>query len=765
MTKYFVLVIALLVTACSRHDSCEQLVDAEKYAEALDVCLSEYQEQVGSRPLVALTRVLGELKQFAQMDQLVNDAVKDKRAGEAFLLAGSYARRSGDFVSAERHYNAAAEILTDPGQENGRADALNGLFYFAWRRSEHKRAISLANSSLHAAKIAGDPALEIQALNNLFRVFEETGNLGPAEHALDQITELLDRATPKNIKINVHIHKGNLYMSQGRSGLASNEFEKALALAAGSKNRTALRGLYLNTIYAKLELGELQQASEHLKTAWQYANPDGSATFGLLFYQARLEHALGNYAAAKSSLTKAIELESVPQVWVWELHYRLGKTLQALADSPGAVEAFKASIMAIEDLREEISYDALRANLLARKRAPYEALFAEYVRLGENDKALEIMREAKERSFVEDFLGANQTLIADQQNSYRFDDESRRIDQIQGYLNSLKASKLTNSGTESRSHVLTPTEIAVSYFVAEDELYIFRSTLQGGEIHTVQGNFAELTELMHLRRSDPDNHELLEAIGQIILPTHVLAKNVEHIYIVPDNQIGGLPFASLRFDNKFLVETYSFSLIPNLSLLDRDRVDRIMGEESWDTVVAGDPLGDLPAAKFEAEFVAKLFNSSAITGEQVTLSSLTQNARPELLHLATHSGVNNLGPWIQVADKKISGFELVNSGISPKLTVLASCASGAPQDRYLWGSLGGQFLSSGTATVLASLWSVEDEVTQSIIADFYRFYTEGYAVADALASAQQAAINRGLKPSSWGAFTLLGEASNVFSRF
>src|SRR4030095_958313 len=99
--------------------------------------------------------------------------------------------------------------------------------------------------------------------------------------------------------------------------------------------------------------------------------------------------------------------------------------------------------------------------------------------------------------------------------------------------------------------------------------------------------------------------------------------------------------------------------------------------------------------------------------------------------------------------------EIVAGRIGPRLTVLASCASGVRPGRQMWGSLGAAFLAAGSRAVLASLWSIEDEQARELV---LRFYAEGGAAdpLGALARAQRVAIRRGQSPIYWAPFVLFG---------
>jgi CHAT domain-containing protein len=154
--------------------------------------------------------------------------------------------------------------------------------------------------------------------------------------------------------------------------------------------------------------------------------------------------------------------------------------------------------------------------------------------------------------------------------------------------------------------------------------------------------------------------------------------------------------------------------------------------------------------------ISSSLNVAAITGKKASFSILLNNREPEILHLATHSGTNHLGPWLRFSETDVSTTTIMNEKIKPQLVVLASCGSGTPYNSNLWGSLGGSFLSSGSPAVIATLWSVEDQMTREMMQIFYTNYFEGFSSAESLRHAQQWAIKQGKEVQQWAAFTLMG---------
>ena len=67
----------------------------------------------------------------------------------------------------------------------------------------------------------------------------------------------------------------------------------------------------------------------------------------------------------------------------------------------------------------------------------------------------------------------------------------------------------------------------------------------------------------------------------------------------------------------------------------------------------------------------------------------------------------------------------------------------------------------GTPTVIASLWTVDDEPTKLLMEDFYNYLRKGMDKAEALRRAQQAVKNKYSHPYFWAAFSLSGDGGKL----
>jgi CHAT domain-containing protein len=66
------------------------------------------------------------------------------------------------------------------------------------------------------------------------------------------------------------------------------------------------------------------------------------------------------------------------------------------------------------------------------------------------------------------------------------------------------------------------------------------------------------------------------------------------------------------------------------------------------------------------------------------------------------------------------------------------------------------FFSAGTASLLVSLWTVDDASTAELMTGVYRGLRDGLRPADALARSQRELIERYGHPYYWSAFAVHG---------
>ena len=104
---------------------------------------------------------------------------------------------------------------------------------------------------------------------------------------------------------------------------------------------------------------------------------------------------------------------------------------------------------------------------------------------------------------------------------------------------------------------------------------------------------------------------------------------------------------------------------------------------------------------------------------------------------------------------QIYGLDLRNTN----LVVLSGCESllGRRSRGDDIVGLNRAFIYAGASSVIASLWSVDDEATQELMTAFYRYLKQGLTKAASLRAAQKDLRVKYPNPYYWAAFVLTGD--------
>lgn len=177
-----------------------------------------------------------------------------------------------------------------------------------------------------------------------------------------------------------------------------------------------------------------------------------------------------------------------------------------------------------------------------------------------------------------------------------------------------------------------------------------------------------------------------------------------------------------------------------------------------DTLIVGDPTGDLVAAGVEArvlhgtfypegEFLGSVGARAATVANLV--SWLAGDARRSMLHLACHARAEPAAPGrshLRLADRDLTVDELLElRPIDPlpvDTVVLAACStnvSGVQYDEVF--SLATAFLAAGARTAFGSLWTVPDGSTSRLMFLVHHHLRAGATPAEALHRAQRWALD------------------------
>ncbi|MBE9042616.1 CHAT domain-containing protein, partial [Oscillatoriales cyanobacterium LEGE 11467] len=212
-----------------------------------------------------------------------------------------------------------------------------------------------------------------------------------------------------------------------------------------------------------------------------------------------------------------------------------------------------------------------------------------------------------------------------------------------------------------------------------------------------------------------------------------------------DEGLRALPIAALHDGKQFLVEQYSFSMIPSLSLIDT----RYRALQNTQALGMGastfENLNPLPAVPVELSAITQqIWQGEAFIDENFTRANLVaqrQEFAYPIIHLATHGEFqagDASNSYIQLWDEKLRLDELRLLGWNNpavELLVLSACktAVGDPQAELGFAGLA---VAAGVKSAMASLWYVSDEGTLALMTEFYSYLNDTPIKAEALRQAQ-----------------------------
>lgn len=672
------------------------------------------------------------------------------RRCEALLSAPEPGESTVGCDQVFRHHLALSRAAGDHASASALAYR---LFYLEWTESRYRQALEAAVAAAAEAQAAADREAEQRAAQALFSVLFSVGDLEGAARALAAAGTRLDTRQRKDRGYWL-LNQAALRIEQGRPALAIHDLEQALALAGEIEDPRFPRALGLNLAEAYLALGRLDEAEKELVEVERTAQAGDGGAASRHYFRARLARARGNHREALEHAAAALAAAPTSD-WAWELELDRGVAAEALGDAGPAEASFRRSIEIVERMRGELGFQELKAALLDRKRQPFEALFRLQARQGRTLEALATLERATARSFQDAFIAS--AVAQPPAAAWRPEAAADRVEGLRELLPALEDAPLIAlapigevlHGVGDR-HVLL-------FFVAQEEVWRVRVARGAVSMALLAVSREGLEALVGAWVTDPDQPELAERLGALLVPEQALPPPGERLYLVADSALGSLSFAALTRGGRFLVEDHPVAYVPGLTALAGRPAAAAAGKAAAldAPVVLGDPAGDLPGAVEEARQVAALLSVAPRLGPAATGQALRQAAGARVLHLATHAGLGAAGPWLALADGEVRPATLLSWRVAPRLAVVASCRSAARPGRGLAGSLGAAFLAAGSEAVLATLGSVPDEAARSMVVEFYQ---QGGIEdpAAALARVQRSSIAAGGRPSLWAQFVILG---------
>lgn len=325
----------------------------------------------------------------------------------------------------------------------------------------------------------------------------------------------------------------------------------------------------------------------------------------------------------------------------------------------------------------------------------------------------------------------------------------------------------------------------VEYYVSDNNVYAWVLDKVMFRFHALDITPEKLKEKLRYFNKliqSPENKSSLNQIklaGQVLynmlysgLEQHIKTKQ---IFIVGHRFLHFLPFEAMYDGQRFLVERYPFSYLPSSSLLQFLKP----ANRALDSFLAlGNPeidyvqdIGSLEGAERETVSIAKMFPGGKVyLGRNATETVFRKEARNyQVLHIACHGLFDSTDPLNSRVllsrdnehDGKLTAREIYGIQLNASLVTLSACesgVSGVENGDELVGFVRA-FIFSGTSSLLASLWKVDDIATHDIMSRFYRHLVSGSketARAIQLAKIDLIKSTQYNHPFFWAPFRLYG---------
>jgi CHAT domain-containing protein len=180
-------------------------------------------------------------------------------------------------------------------------------------------------------------------------------------------------------------------------------------------------------------------------------------------------------------------------------------------------------------------------------------------------------------------------------------------------------------------------------------------------------------------------------------------------------------------------------------------------------LVVGVPDEAIPHVAGEIEALEKLFGPSLVLfGEAATEQAFRHHApQADVIHLASHAVFRQDNPLfsaIRLADGWLSLYDLYSLRLRASLVTLSACETGVSDvlagDE--WVGLARGLFQAGTASVVVSLWAVDDASTAQLMHRFYTHLETGTGPALAMRRAQTDLRREYPHPYYWAPFLVIG---------
>ena len=707
---------------------------------------------------------------------------------------GLVAKDRGDFDSAEQYYRRAIAIFEkkNPGSLSV-AGMLNNVGVLAKERGDYAAAEAAQRKALEIRRRLAPDGLDVAAsLHNLGEIALLRKDLDNAEPLLREALAIKEKAAPHSLFVattllnlaEVHLRKPDLSRATDearealeiRNRLMAGSFEQAEALVVLAEVERAS--------------GEREKAADDYRRAIDALEAQRRKLGGTDIERAAFSgKSIGYYRDAVALLH---ELKRDEDAFALLERSRARELLALIARRDLQLDAHAPPDLLAERNRLDSDYDRVQQQM---------ARIDPVARKDEADRLVARLFELRQkRSANDEKIWAASPKIRELESPHT--------------MSLLESRETLDPGTILLSYSIGEKETLL-FVVGSGKLTPLAVYSLGAGRDELRNEVGIFRNLILQERDDPHVRGAREEAGRrlfqrLVAPAASSIAAGKRILICPDGPLHLLPFGALSKGETagerpiFLAEWRPLHVAISVSMAQELARRRKSAGASAATLAAfGDPrpnssprargpegayrsvaeraqmLPAIPSSRQEVESVVSIFGDRAekYVGRSATEERVGAVAtRARFLHFACHAVLDSRFPLdsaLVLAPPEVehpgSDNGLLQAWeIYERLRTNADLVTLSACDTALGKESGGEglvglvraFHFAGARSVLASLWSISDRSTPSLMAGFYRGVKSGLPMDEALRQAQVASIRKGGRPAApyfWSAFELQGD--------
>jgi CHAT domain-containing protein len=800
-------------TIQAREQQAEQLYQHNQYPEAialLKTVIKQYQSQgdvigsvVATRNLALIYQKLGAWQQavailtqggkiIATIDsepeksQLLAQVLEVK--GQVELSLGRSQQALETWQQATALYEEQQNILGATQGKIYQANALQALGL----SSQSIKILTATNSQLQNEP---DSLLKAQALLNLGNVLNRIGKYQPAQIALKSALGVAEALDNQTTMADIFLSLGNNAKLQTQPKVAIDFYQQAIAIApqpdiqlrgklarlevliglAETKTvsdlATEIQELLAilppsqTTIQGQISLAHhlMELNNEPRRVAELLVNTvEQSKTLKIARTEAEALGVLGHLyerhqqwqeaaQITEQALIKAQSVNARELTYQWQ--WQLGRILKAQGNIKSAIASYTQATNNLQSLRSDLV--AISSDIQYSFRTKIEPVYRELA-------ALLLQSGASQADLNQARQIIESLQLAELDNFFRdacLDTQPKQIDRL-------------DPSAAIIYTIILGDRLEVVAAIPGQPLRHYSNDLPPSEIEIVVTSAH--SQLIEPRRL---NLKLFQQVYDWLirpLEAELQASQIKTLVFVADGILRNLPPATLHDGQQYLMEKYSVAIAPSLQLTELQATD----ENRQSILLAGlsEPrqgFSPLPGVKQEIEQIEQieqLVTSNVLLNDSFTELNFNRSASQtpfRVVHLATHGQFSSKAEdtFVLTWDNRINIDELSrllrgdSKQLRPiELLVLSACQT-ATGDRLATLGLAGIAVRAGARSTVASLWSVSDRATVTLMTNFYReLAKDNITKAEALRQAQISTLKNDAfsHPFFWSAFILVG---------